>query len=79
MDPCILRLLLLNACTGYIQDLLQKTFELCINLEASDQQNPSSAPPSLSSEYERPEKSDAVTRHQSRFQSITIHATTDKT
>ena len=54
-----------NYSTGYITDLLQKSSELCQNPDF--EQTSTTLPGSLCSEYNHPDKTEAIKRHRSRF------------
>ena len=51
----------------YIQELLSQTCELC---ESDTEQSSTTVPGSLCSDYERPNKTEAIKRHKSRFKNI---------
>jgi hypothetical protein len=59
----------------HVQIISKTYWRRHLSLEASELQSLSSAPDTLSSGYERPEKSVAIQRHKSRFQSLTMHTT----
>ena len=51
----------------YIQELLSRTCELC---ESDTEQSSTTVPGSLCSDYECPNKTEAIKRHKSRFKNI---------
>ena len=57
-------LIYLTTRLGYVDDLLQKTIDMC---EVGHRPLSTEVPDSLCSTYERPEKSLAISSHKSRF------------
>ena len=63
----LLHSLILFLPSGYIQELLSMTCELC---EGDAEQSASTAPGSLCSAYDRPNKIEAIKSHKSRFKTV---------
>ena len=55
--------------SGYIEELLYKTQELCESEVSEPQQYLPNVPKPLSSSYKHPQKAKAIKEHKSRFKS----------